>query len=109
MRTGCANALPSMSVGRTEDDATEATPRHAESTRVLGPPTPAPRGADRTAQLTPQPPRAVELTAQLPSGTPSSVSAAGRPHRDSAQPLDFSRSKHIGRFELIREIARGGM
>jgi eukaryotic-like serine/threonine-protein kinase len=32
-----------------------------------------------------------------------------RSKRDSAQALDFSRNKTIGRFELIREIARGGM
>jgi eukaryotic-like serine/threonine-protein kinase len=32
-----------------------------------------------------------------------------RRRRDSAQALDFSRSTTIGRFELIREIARGGM
>ncbi|HEY5926326.1 MAG TPA: serine/threonine-protein kinase, partial [Kofleriaceae bacterium] len=36
-------------------------------------------------------------------------SESGRRKRDSARPLDFSRSKSIGRFELIREIARGGM
>jgi hypothetical protein len=32
-----------------------------------------------------------------------------RSRRDSAAPLDFSTTKTIGRFELIREIARGGM
>jgi eukaryotic-like serine/threonine-protein kinase len=32
-----------------------------------------------------------------------------RSRRDSAAPLDFSTTKAIGRFELIREIARGGM
>ena len=32
-----------------------------------------------------------------------------RSMRDSARALDFSRSPKIGRFELIREIARGGM
>jgi hypothetical protein len=32
-----------------------------------------------------------------------------RRKRDSAHALDFSRNNAIGRFELIREIARGGM
>jgi hypothetical protein len=32
-----------------------------------------------------------------------------RRRRESAQPLDFSTTKAIGRFELIRELARGGM
>jgi eukaryotic-like serine/threonine-protein kinase len=34
---------------------------------------------------------------------------SARRKRDSAQALDFSRNATIGRFELIREIARGGM
>src|SRR5678815_4689060 len=32
-----------------------------------------------------------------------------RKRRESAHPLDFSSKTTIGRFELIREIARGGM
>jgi eukaryotic-like serine/threonine-protein kinase len=32
-----------------------------------------------------------------------------RGRNDAARPLDFSTNKRIGRFELIREIARGGM
>src|SRR5688572_18722733 len=36
-------------------------------------------------------------------------SQTGRKKGDSAQALDFSKNKQIGRFELIREIARGGM
>jgi len=36
-------------------------------------------------------------------------SESGRKKGDSAQPLDFSQNKTIGHFELIREIARGGM
>lgn len=35
--------------------------------------------------------------------------ASGRHRGDSAPPLDFSKNKRVGRFELIREIARGGM
>ncbi len=40
---------------------------------------------------------------------PRGTGAPGRKKRDSAHPLDFTRSTRIGRFELIREIARGGM
>ena len=36
-------------------------------------------------------------------------SPSGRRKGESAQPLDFSRNTTIGRFELIRELARGGM
>ncbi len=50
------------------------------------------------------------------SDPPSSTSAeqpearrAPRKRRDSAHALDFSGNRTIGRFELIREIARGGM
>jgi serine/threonine protein kinase len=36
-------------------------------------------------------------------------SETGRKKADSRQPLDFSRNSQIDRFELIRELARGGM
>jgi hypothetical protein len=36
-------------------------------------------------------------------------SETGRHKRDSRQALDFSKNRLVGRFELIREIARGGM
>jgi hypothetical protein len=36
-------------------------------------------------------------------------SPSGRRKSDSRQPLDFSAHTTIGRFELIRELARGGM
>lgn len=39
----------------------------------------------------------------------STASGSGRHRGDSAPPLDFSKNKRVGRFELIREIARGGM
>ncbi|HEU4616144.1 MAG TPA: protein kinase [Kofleriaceae bacterium] len=42
-------------------------------------------------------------------GKRESRSASGRRRGDSAHPLDFSTNRTIGRFELIREIARGGM
>jgi eukaryotic-like serine/threonine-protein kinase len=36
-------------------------------------------------------------------------SETGRRKGDSRQALDFSQNRLVGRFELIREIARGGM
>ena len=36
-------------------------------------------------------------------------SEAGRKKAESRQPLDFSQNQQIGRFGLIKEIARGGM
>ncbi|HEY4179112.1 MAG TPA: protein kinase [Kofleriaceae bacterium] len=36
-------------------------------------------------------------------------SQAGRAKKDSHQPLEFAEAQQIGRFGLIREIARGGM
>ena len=56
--------------------------------------------------------KAIELTAGLPPQAAAKRdprSDGGRSRGDSAQALDFSRNKTIGRFELIREIARGGM
>jgi eukaryotic-like serine/threonine-protein kinase len=57
--------------------------------------------------------RVIEMTAALPPGQAFAArdprSATGRRKGDSAQPLDFSHDKSIGRFELIRELARGGM
>src|SRR5262245_47817760 len=40
---------------------------------------------------------------------PEQRTETARRRRESAAPLDFSRDKTIGRFEMIREIARGGM
>jgi serine/threonine protein kinase len=41
--------------------------------------------------------------------TPEPRSPSGRRRGDSAQALDFAKVEQIGRFGLIREIARGGM
>ena len=57
----------------------------------------------------------IEITAEPPPNVPKAFakrdprSQTGRKKGDSAQALDFSKNKQIGRFELIREIARGGM
>jgi eukaryotic-like serine/threonine-protein kinase len=57
----------------------------------------------------------IEITAGEPPNVPRAFakrdprSQTGRKKGDSAQALDFSKNKQIGRFELIREIARGGM
>ncbi|HUS27140.1 MAG TPA: serine/threonine-protein kinase, partial [Kofleriaceae bacterium] len=57
----------------------------------------------------------IEITANAPPNIPKAFakrdprSQTGRKKGDSAQALDFSKNKQIGRFELIREIARGGM
>ena len=53
-------------------------------------------------------------TAILPAGAkfgkaPEPRSAAGRKKGDSRQPLEFAEAQQIGRFGLIRELARGGM
>jgi serine/threonine protein kinase len=52
-------------------------------------------------------------TALLPAGQVFAMrdprSAAGRKRSDSRPPLDFSKNHKIDRFEMIREIARGGM
>jgi hypothetical protein len=53
---------------------------------------------NRTSTLTPGP---AEVTAVDPP--------VRRARRDSKHALDFSTNARIGRFELIREIARGGM
>jgi eukaryotic-like serine/threonine-protein kinase len=37
------------------------------------------------------------------------LSVSGKTRIDQRPPLDFSKNKQIGRFEMIREIARGGM
>ncbi len=62
----------------------------------------------------PPPPIAVSATAILPPNQaygrpPEPRSEGGRKKRDSRQPLEFSEAQQIGRFGLIREIARGGM
>src|SRR5262245_8862585 len=49
------------------------------------------------------------VTQPRPFGKPDKRNAAGRKRSDSARKLDFSIDKTIGRFEMIREIARGGM
>jgi serine/threonine protein kinase len=57
--------------------------------------------------------RSIEITAGEPPPKAFAKrdprSETGRKKGDSAQPLDFSKNRNIGRFELIREIARGGM
>ncbi|HSD87280.1 MAG TPA: hypothetical protein VLB44_07185, partial [Kofleriaceae bacterium] len=68
-------------------------------------------GGDKT-HVMPQQVHAIELTAAEPPrafAKRDPRSDGGRKKGDSAQPLDFSKNKNIGRFELIREIARGGM
>lgn len=56
-----------------------------------------------------------DATSVLPPGPQSFPQLAeprtdgGRRKGDSRQPLDFAENQQIGRFELIREIARGGM
>ena len=59
------------------------------------------RGLAPKTHVDPPPTRAI--------GKPEPRSQSGRRRGDSAHPLDFSTNKTIGRFELIREIARGGM
>jgi len=91
-------------------DATMVTPPHlrGEATSIL------PNNAGSSGTL-PQPhiAKAIELTAGLPPGKGFAGrdprSDGGRKRGDSAQALDFSKNRTIGRFELIREIARGGM
>ncbi len=74
-----------------------------------------PNGAPTMAAATTAMPggrvKPIELTAMLPQdfAKRDPRSAGGRKRGDSAQALDFSKNKTIGRFELIREIARGGM
>jgi eukaryotic-like serine/threonine-protein kinase len=60
---------------------------------------PANRPGDATSVLSPQ--------QVFPKPEPRS--AAGRRKADSRQPLEFAEHQQIGRFGLIREIARGGM
>ena len=100
-----------------------AVPRPASAARIAAPPA---RGSP------PSPP-----ALKPPSGTPSPesplvhkwapeqatsalsgdevfpridhVTGAGRKKTDSRSPLNFAENQQIGRFELIREIARGGM
>ncbi|MGE3543081.1 MAG: protein kinase [Kofleriaceae bacterium] len=74
---------------------------------------PAPHARGSTSQLAgthaEQPADRNAATAVLPPGAVFAVSNAHRKHPDSTPPLDFSGNRSIGRFELIREIARGGM
>jgi hypothetical protein len=52
-----------------------------------------------------------EATAlEKPSGDATEVlRPQAQPRAETHQPLDFSQNRHIDRFELIRELARGGM
>ncbi|MDQ3365422.1 MAG: protein kinase [Myxococcota bacterium] len=99
---------------RKEDDTRLETQR-ADRTKVvlMTPPHRRPGSpdagtpGDRTALL-------ADATAVLAPGQAfplldESGSVGRRTKGDSAPPLDFSRNTTIGRFELIRELARGGM
>jgi len=91
------------------------------ATPVSGSPVarPAPAPNQPTARPTPRPssppvaPPPGAATAVLPAGAafakPDPRSQTGRRKGDSHQPLEFAQNQQIGRFELIRELARGGM
>jgi eukaryotic-like serine/threonine-protein kinase len=82
-------------------------PGTVEPTAVLPSGKTVKRDADPSSAA--EPDQAIELTAGLPPQTAQRAGAQARSRRDSARSLDFSKNKQIGRFELIREIARGGM
>ncbi len=76
----------------------------------------------QTAILTPGAPVGQPPSARVPAGAtsvmapnvpfaraPEPRSEAGRKKGDSRQPLEFAEAQQIGRFGLIRELARGGM
>ncbi len=55
-------------------------------------------------------PVAAATSVMTPYGRPPEPrSEAGRTKSDSHQPLEFAEAQQIGRFGLIRELARGGM
>ncbi|HTR50077.1 MAG TPA: protein kinase [Kofleriaceae bacterium] len=68
----------------------------------------------KSVEKTPSPPPAAESTSVLPKGQAFEILDRGPSHTATGkQPprklLDFSKNKNIDRFELIRELARGGM
>jgi serine/threonine protein kinase len=86
----------------------DATRMGAGAAVKHGPPTMPP------APAVPQPPPGTLHTAVLPAGqafarAQEPRSEGGRKKGDSRQPLAFAEAQQIGRFGLIRELARGGM
>ena len=69
----------------------------------------------KSAEKTPTPPPAAESTSVLPKELAFDILDRGPSHTATGKQapprklLDFSKNKNIDRFELIREIARGGM
>lgn len=63
---------------------------------------PRPTDAAQTEILVPRAPQQLQAP-------PEPRTHGGRKKRDSRQPLEFTQAQQIGRFGLIRELARGGM
>jgi len=88
-------------------------PRRSEIMTAASPrPTPRPPTSLKTevlgrGDLAIDPPTMIDQ--RVPGGEREPRSRGGRKKSDSRQPLDFSETQQIGRFGLIREIARGGM
>jgi hypothetical protein len=88
----------------------EPQPAAGDQTAVLPvspPPIDAPSAATVPEKRAPGEFEAVSPRAKQPDT--NSRSRSGRMRPDTRQPLEFSQNQQIDRFELIREIARGGM
>ncbi|MBL0218821.1 MAG: protein kinase [Myxococcales bacterium] len=100
------------------DERTVVAPVAPVASPNLVPRKSGPIAAQRPSQqiaAVPAPPRAstADATSVLPSEQQfpklDGRTGGGRKKPESRSPLDFSPNQKIGRFELIREIARGGM
>jgi serine/threonine protein kinase len=92
-------------VAGADDEETQVQPRRPS---VLPRPREAsnlPEFKSRVEGSEPPPGDVIEVTAGLPTHS----GAGGRARRDSVAGLDLTQHRTIGRFELVKEIARGGM
>ncbi len=119
--------IESFAVGEPNEQDERGGPR---APGAVVPPAVPPRGAPTQARGSAAPARpGAEATSVLPAGAlasappltpvrqvssalappPEARSQGGRRKADSRQPLEFAEAQQIGRFGLIRELARGGM